>query len=144
CHRAAIVPESVGVVKRHWPAGRKPRTPWRAGGSGQTTARAGGPASDITRRARRERGLVVSWGRHSGRGRGVVPCARQREVREDAVNDGGVVDGGDQLHICCANSDYFQTSGKVIRMARPLWRHVFIGGASPGPGTWASQPRRRL
>jgi hypothetical protein len=45
-----------------------------------------------------ERGLVVSRGRHSGRGLGVVPCARQREVREDAGNDGGVVDGGDRFH----------------------------------------------
>src|SRR5215470_4128488 len=27
CHRAAILPESVGVVKRHGPADREPRTP---------------------------------------------------------------------------------------------------------------------
>src|SRR5262249_36320617 len=33
CHRAAILPEPVGAVKRHPPAGRGPRTPWRAGGS---------------------------------------------------------------------------------------------------------------
>jgi len=37
-------------------------------------------------------------GTHSGRGLGVIPRARQREVREDAVNDGGVVDGDDQFH----------------------------------------------
>src|SRR5262249_10674818 len=72
-------------------------TPWRAGGDGQTTARAGGPAT-----SRREPeggcGLVVSRGRHSGRGFGVVACARQREGREDAVNDRGVGDRGDQFH----------------------------------------------
>jgi N-ethylmaleimide reductase len=34
------------------------------------------------------------------------------------------------LDISCANADYFQTSGKAIRMARPLWPHVLIGGAS--------------
>jgi len=45
-----------------------------------------------------ERGLVGARGRHSARGRGTVPCARQREVDEDASNDGGVVDGGDQFH----------------------------------------------
>ena len=32
------------------------------------------------------------------RGLGVVACTRQPEIREDPVNDRGVVDGGDQLH----------------------------------------------
>jgi hypothetical protein len=27
-----------------------------------------------------------------------VPCTRQPEMREDPVNDGGVIDCGDQLH----------------------------------------------
>ena len=34
------------------------------------------------------------------------------------------------LDVSCANSDYFQTSGKVIRMVRSLWPHILIGGAS--------------
>jgi hypothetical protein len=77
-------------------AAGRPRTPdtmaWRGTGYRQTTARAGGPA---TSRREREggRGLVVSRGRQSGRRLGVVPCAPQREVGEDAL----VVDGGDQF-----------------------------------------------
>lgn len=34
------------------------------------------------------------------------------------------------LDISCANADYFQTSGRVIRMVRPRWAGVLIGGAS--------------
>jgi N-ethylmaleimide reductase len=34
------------------------------------------------------------------------------------------------LDISCANADYFQTSGKVIRQVRPLWSHLLLGGAS--------------
>lgn len=35
-----------------------------------------------------------------------------------------------QLDISCANSNYFETSGKVIRKIRKLWPHLLIGGAS--------------
>ena len=34
------------------------------------------------------------------------------------------------LDISCANADYFKTSGRVIRMARTIWPHFLIGGAS--------------
>jgi N-ethylmaleimide reductase len=34
------------------------------------------------------------------------------------------------LDISCANADYYKTSGRVIRMARPFWPHFLIGGAS--------------
>ena len=34
------------------------------------------------------------------------------------------------LDVSCANADYYQTSGKVIRAIRPMWRHTLIGGAS--------------
>ena len=34
------------------------------------------------------------------------------------------------LDISCANADYFQTSGRIIRMVRPRWAGVLIGGAS--------------
>jgi len=34
------------------------------------------------------------------------------------------------LDISCARSEYFETSGRVIRHARPLWPHLLIGGAS--------------
>lgn len=34
------------------------------------------------------------------------------------------------LDISCANSDYHATSGRVVRMVRPLWNHVIIAGAS--------------
>ena len=34
------------------------------------------------------------------------------------------------LDISCANADYFKTSGRVIRMARTMWPHFLIGGAS--------------
>lgn len=34
------------------------------------------------------------------------------------------------LDISCANADYYRTSGRVIRMARGVWPHVLIGGAS--------------
>jgi len=35
-----------------------------------------------------------------------------------------------QLDISCANSNYFETSGKVIRNIRNIWPHLIIGGAS--------------
>ena len=34
------------------------------------------------------------------------------------------------LDISCARADYYQTSGRVIRMARPLWPGLLMGGAS--------------
>ena len=34
------------------------------------------------------------------------------------------------LDVSCAAADYYQTSGKVIRMIRKLWNHCIIGGAS--------------
>ena len=58
---------------------------------------AAGPATPLRARDG-ERGLAVSWWRHRGRGLGAVACSRQPEMREDPVNDGGVVDRGDQLH----------------------------------------------
>ncbi len=35
-----------------------------------------------------------------------------------------------QLDISCANSNYYETSGKIIREIRNLWPHILIGGAS--------------
>jgi 2,4-dienoyl-CoA reductase-like NADH-dependent reductase (Old Yellow Enzyme family) len=35
-----------------------------------------------------------------------------------------------QLDVSCANADYFQTSGKVIRLIRARWPHLIVGGAS--------------
>ena len=35
-----------------------------------------------------------------------------------------------QLDISCANSDYFETSGKIIKEAKKIWPHLLIGGAS--------------
>lgn len=35
-----------------------------------------------------------------------------------------------QLDISCANSNYFETSGKVIKKFRKFWPHLLIGGAS--------------
>jgi 2,4-dienoyl-CoA reductase-like NADH-dependent reductase (Old Yellow Enzyme family) len=37
------------------------------------------------------------------------------------------------LDVSCARSDYFKTSGRMIRKVRPLWSHVLIGGASLPP-----------
>ena len=34
------------------------------------------------------------------------------------------------LDISCANSNYHETSGRVVRMVRPLWDRVIIAGAS--------------
>ena len=34
------------------------------------------------------------------------------------------------IDLSCANSDYYQTSGKIIRQIRPLWHGVLMGGAS--------------
>ncbi len=37
------------------------------------------------------------------------------------------------LDISCARSDYYKTSGRVVRMARPLWKGELMGGASLSP-----------
>lgn len=37
------------------------------------------------------------------------------------------------LDISCANADYFQTAGRIVRMVRPMWDGVLIGGASLTP-----------
>ena len=37
------------------------------------------------------------------------------------------------LDVSCARADYYETSGRVIRMIRPLWPHFLIGGASLSP-----------
>jgi N-ethylmaleimide reductase len=34
------------------------------------------------------------------------------------------------LDVSCANSDYYQTSGKILRQIRPLWNGVLLSGAS--------------
>jgi len=34
------------------------------------------------------------------------------------------------LDVSCARADYFQTSGRIIRLVRPLWPHTLMGGAS--------------
>lgn len=34
------------------------------------------------------------------------------------------------LDVSCANSDYAQTAGRMVRKIRPLWHGVIIGGAS--------------
>ena len=35
-----------------------------------------------------------------------------------------------QLDISCANSNYFDTSGKIIKQIKKFWPHILIGGAS--------------
>lgn len=37
------------------------------------------------------------------------------------------------LDVSCANADYFQTSGRVIRKMRKAWPHLIMGGASLAP-----------
>ncbi len=37
------------------------------------------------------------------------------------------------LDVSSARADYFQTSGRVIRQVRPLWKHTLIGGSSLTP-----------
>lgn len=37
------------------------------------------------------------------------------------------------LDVSCARAEYHETSGRVIRMVRPLWPHLLIGGASLAP-----------
>ena len=37
------------------------------------------------------------------------------------------------LDISCANSDYHQTAGRIVRMVRPRWSGVIMGGASLTP-----------
>lgn len=34
------------------------------------------------------------------------------------------------LDISCANSDYFETAGEIVRKVRPMWSGVLMGGAS--------------
>jgi N-ethylmaleimide reductase len=34
------------------------------------------------------------------------------------------------LDVSCARANYFVTSGRIIRMIRPLWPHLILGGAS--------------
>lgn len=34
------------------------------------------------------------------------------------------------LDVSCARANYFMTSGRIIRMIRPLWPHLILGGAS--------------
>jgi hypothetical protein len=60
------------------------------------TALAGGPATSLREREG-GRELVVSRSRQSDRGLWAVACSRQPEMREDPVNDGGVVDRGSRL-----------------------------------------------
>lgn len=40
------------------------------------------------------------------------------------------VSGLRALDISCANSDYFQTAGRIVRQVRPMWSGVILGGAS--------------
>ena len=37
------------------------------------------------------------------------------------------------LDVSCARADYYETSGRVMRMIRPRWPHFPIGGASLTP-----------
>lgn len=37
------------------------------------------------------------------------------------------------LDVSCARADYAETSGRVIRLIRPCWPHVILGGASLTP-----------
>jgi N-ethylmaleimide reductase len=37
------------------------------------------------------------------------------------------------LDISCANANYYETSGKVIRLVRAMWPHFLLGGASLTP-----------
>ncbi len=37
------------------------------------------------------------------------------------------------LDISCANADYFATSGRIVKMVRPYWPGMIIGGASLTP-----------
>lgn len=48
----------------------------------------------------------------------------------DTLISGFLRIGLKQLDVSCANADYMQTSGRVIRQIRPLWPHLLIGGAS--------------
>lgn len=41
--------------------------------------------------------------------------------------------GLNALDISCANANYFDTAGRIVRMVRPLWKGVLIGGASLTP-----------
>ena len=43
-----------------------------------------------------------------------------------ALHERGLV----ALDISCANANYFDTAGRIVRMVRPMWNGVLIGGAS--------------
>ena len=107
-------------------------TPWRAGGDGQTTARAGGSAT-----SRREReggyGLVVSRGRHSDRGFGVVPCAGQREVGEDAVKTAG-------SSMTSKGGELFLAPASAARSLAAAWGHRPTRCASSALGQGRTPP----
>lgn len=48
------------------------------------------------------------------------------------------------LDISCANADYFQTSGRIIRLVRPRWEGVILGGASLSQGQAEAEVRDGL
>ncbi|HUF46332.1 MAG TPA: hypothetical protein VMM93_00890 [Vicinamibacterales bacterium] len=48
----------------------------------------------------------------------------------DCVTQGFHDLGLRMLDVSCARAEYFETSGNVIRQARPAWPHLLIGGAS--------------
>ena len=58
----------------------------------------------------------------AGRGLGAVPCARQREMREDAVHDGGVVEPMGMAEAECygAVRSRYWTRAAVMRRAFDL------------------------
>jgi N-ethylmaleimide reductase len=43
------------------------------------------------------------------------------------------------LDISCARADYYQTSGRVIRLVRPMWPGLLMGGASLTAGQGAQE-----
>ena len=51
------------------------------------------------------------------------------EILKELIKDFDL-SGLRQLDISCANSNYFETSGKTIKKIRSLWPHTMVGGAS--------------
>tara|TARA_A100000164_G_scaffold381184_1_gene431636 strand:+ start:917 stop:1960 length:1044 start_codon:yes stop_codon:yes gene_type:complete len=51
------------------------------------------------------------------------------EILKELIKDFDL-SGLRQLDISCANSNYFETSGKIINKIRSLWPHTMVGGAS--------------
>ena len=51
------------------------------------------------------------------------------EILKELIKDFDL-SGLRQLDISCANSNYFETSGKIIKEIRSLWPYTMIGGAS--------------